>query len=260
MKEIPENSIDLILTDLPYQISDCKWDERLPLPELWENYNRVKKIHTPVILFSNQPFTTILISSNLKKFRYVWYWLKNNTTGFCFAKNQPMRKVEDICVFYDRSPIYKPQDLKPAHVRKKRVVLEDSVYDSITLEKEYIQDLTGYPHNVLNYETDALGANHFHPTQKPVLLLEYLIKTYTDYGAAVLDSCMGSGSTGVACTNTGRDFIGIEKTRKYFEISVKRIKEAEAINRSNLFDIQTMNEGGKHNPPGGGGIAPGRFF
>jgi site-specific DNA-methyltransferase (adenine-specific) len=174
-----------------------------------------------------------------------------------------MRKVEDICVFYDRLPIYKPQNLKPAQILKKRKALEDSVYDSITLKKEYVQDLTGYPHNVLNFEMDALGINHFHPTQKPVLLLEYLIKTYTDYGAVVLDSCMGSGSTGVACEKTGRDFIGIEKAKKYFDIAVKRIKEAESESRSNLFDIKTMNEGGKYptaGEGGGGAIPTGRLF
>ncbi|MDR1389080.1 MAG: hypothetical protein LBJ31_03810, partial [Treponema sp.] len=244
MNAIPDASIDLILTDLPYQITECTWDDRLPLPELWQHYNRVKKTTTPVVLFSNQPFTTLLIQSNLKYFRYAWYWIKNNVTGFCFAKNQPMRCVEDVCVFYERAGHYYPQGVTRGDVKfRRRKAGDDQIYDGKTLEVAYMQKFTGYPDNALFFNGDDLGGKkRYHPTQKPVSILEYLIKTYTQPEARVLDSCMGSGSTGVACTNLGRDFIGIEKTEKYFDIAAMRCKEAESIQKSSLFSLEEMND------------------
>lgn len=184
MQEIPGGSVDLILCDPPYGTTDCKWDNVLPLDKLWAEYKRVLKPNGAAVLFAAQPFTTQLISSNRKAFRYCWYWVKNQPTGFTYARYQPMRKVEDICVFYEKMPTYNPQGL-------------------LAVENPKIR-------------------------QKPVPLLEYLVKTYTNEGDTVLDSCMGSGSTGVACKRTGRRFIGIEQDPKYYEIARKRIEETKA--------------------------------
>jgi len=251
MYEIPDNSIDLILCDLPYAITNCRWDVKIPFDILWKHYNRIKKINTPVILFSNQPFTTGLINSNLKHYRYNWYWIKNNDTGFPFAHNQPMRCVEDICVFYERSPVYNPIGLFPAAIKKHRKATADSVYKSATLQKKYVQQLSGYPNNILYFETDAIGYNRYHETQKPVKLLEYLIRTYSNIGDTILDNTMGSGSTGVAATNTGRHFIGIEKKDHHFKNAEKRIKQAEQLSASSLFDVVTLEGSMKAPPPAG---------
>lgn len=222
MPEIPSKSIDLILCDLPYGTTSCKWDSIIPFEELWKNYNRVIKDNGAIVLFSAQPFTTKLISSNLKDFKYCWYWIKNHSTGFCFAKYQPMRKIEDVCVFYKKMPTYNPQgivEIKNPKVKQKKLP-EDGVYKSETLSKPYISKFKNYPKNTLEYASDSY---RLHPTQKPVPLLEYLIRTYTNEGDKVLDNCMGSGSTGVACVNTGRRFIGMELEEKFFKIAKERI-------------------------------------
>lgn len=224
MKNIPSGAVDLILSDPPYGTTDCKWDTTLPLPELWEEYDRILKPDGTAVLFSAQPFTTQLINSNAKAFRYCWYWVKNQPTGFTFAKYQPMRKVEDICVFYKKHGTYNPQGLQAIpepKKRKKRQPSRESVYKTSTLLNEYSPRYKNYPKNVLEYNTER----GLHPTQKPVPLLEYLVKTYTDEGELVLDNCMGSGSTGVACKRTGREFIGIEQNPVYFNIAQKRIEE-----------------------------------
>ena len=228
MKELPENSVDMVLCDLPYQMTDCKWDKIIPFPELWEQYNRLIKENGAIVLFSAQPFTTKLIHSNLKYFRYCWYWKKNNKTGFSYARYQPMRCIEDICVFYKKMPTYNPQGLKrleKGYKRQKQSGGRESIYKMETLSKEYTQKYTGYPHHLLEFKNDAMNKNRLHPTQKPVALLEYLIKTYTNPGEVVLDNCMGSGSTGEAAINTGREFIGIEKDEHFFEVAKERINE-----------------------------------
>lgn len=228
MNEIADNSIDLILCDLPYQITDCRWDTKIDFKVLWQQYNRIRKKNAAILLFGNQPFTTDLIASNKKLFRYCWYWIKNSDTGFAFAKSQPMRCVEDIAVFYERAPTYNPIGLRAAAIKKHRKAIDDSVYKSKTLAKKYVQKLTGYPNN---------------------LLLEYLIRTYSNYGDTVLDNTMGSGSTGVAAINTGRRFIGIEVNKHHFKNAVQRIKEAEKSKKSNLFDIESIEEGIAKSPP-----------
>lgn len=227
MKEIEGDTIDMILADLPYGTTACKWDSIINLDALWKEYNRILKPGGVIVLFSAQPFTTKLINSNIKDYKYSWYWVKNNVTGFSFAKYQPMRKVEDINVFYKKHPPYNPQGLKKLDTPKKKFrkkSTRETIYDGKDiLCKEYLQKYTNYPNNILNFNKESKCV---HPTQKPVQLLEYLIKTYTDEGMLVLDNCMGSGSTGVACGNLNRRFLGIELDDKYFDISKKRITQA----------------------------------
>lgn len=226
MKDIPDGSIDMILCDLPYGTTDCKWDSIIPFEPLWKQYKRIAKTNGAIVLFSAQPFTTKLIHSNLKNFKYCWYWKKNYATGFCFAKYQPMRNIEDICVFYRKTPTYNPQGLKrlenPIVIRK--TIKSDCIYKEGSFAKEHKRLFTNYPKNVLEFANEA--KNRYHPTQKPVALLEYLVKTYTNPGDTILDNCMGSGSTGVACVNTGRHFVGIELEEKYFDIAKTRIEKA----------------------------------
>lgn len=226
MDYIEDNSIDLILCDLPYGTTDCKWDNIIDFDKLWESYNRIIKDNGAIVLFSAQPFTTKLIYSNIKNYRYSWYWIKNTCTGFVFAKYQPMRKVEDINVFYKKRPLYIPQGLKElseAKSKKAKGESKDGIYKFNSLNKEHVSKYTNYPKNILYFNKES---THLHPTQKPVDLLEYLIKTYTKEGEVVLDNCMGSGSTGVATTNTNRRFIGIELNEDYFRIATNRIEEA----------------------------------
>ena len=310
MKTIPDKSVDFILCDLPYGVTDCKWDAIIPFDKLWEQYNRVAKEKATIALFSTQPFTTKVINSNLNKYRYNWYWIKNNKTGFTLAKKQPMRQVEDICIFVNdirdnqekflnvrkylieerkksgltlkefqkilnntmtshyftmgkqfempseevykklqttgsfQKPYkelleeykkdisketftYNPQGLikieNPKIIHKKYRSDKEYIYDAKNLQKAYKKEFTNYPTNILYFKNEF----GLHPTQKPVSLLEYLIKTYTDEGQTVLDNCMGSGSTGVACVNTNRKFIGIEKDNQYFETAKERIQQAE---------------------------------
>ncbi len=231
MKDIPDGSIDMVLCDLPYGVTGgCEWDNIIPFPDLWERYKRVIKPNGAIILFSIQPFTTKVIQSNLKNFRYCWYWKKNNKTGAPFAKVQPMRCVEDICVFYKHKPTYNPQGLKKLD---KPIVIQKGtkrgVYDAFRGEIKP-QYYTNYPINLIEFNgVNSKGRQH--PTQKPVALLEYLIKTYTNEGDTVLDNCMGSGSTGEACLNTDRKFVGIELDKQYFEIARKRITDKGCASR-----------------------------
>lgn len=230
MLEIPDKSIDMILCDLPYGTTACKWDNIIPFNPLWIQYKRVIKDNGAIVLFSAQPFTTKLISSNLRQFRYCWYWKKNNVTGGIFCKYQPMRCIEDICVFYKKMPTYNPQGLKRLDKVKISQPQKTSVYN--TKKNPSFQTYTGYPKHILEFDNIAIGGQRLHPTQKPIKLLEYLIKTYTNEGDIILDNCMGSGSTGVACVNTGRRFIGMELNEGYFEIAKQRILNTDkAVNQ-----------------------------
>jgi len=225
MNDIPSGSIDMILCDLPYGTTDCKWDSIIPFEPLWQQYKRVAKENGAIVLFSAQPFTTKLIQSNLQNFKYCWYWKKNNVTGAVFCKYQPMRCIEDICVFYRKMPTYNPQGIK----RLEKIKVNQPQWNGIYGKKKNpsIQTHTGYPKHLLEFDNEAVNhKNRFHPTQKPVALLEYLVKTYTNKGDTVLDNCMGSGSTGVACVNTGRKFVGMEKDDRYFEIAEQRVNNA----------------------------------
>lgn len=223
MQYIPGHSVDLILCDLPYGSTACKWDSVIPFAPLWEQYRRILKPNGAVVLFAAQPFTTQLINSNMRDFRYCWYWRKSNVTGGIYSKVQPMRCIEDIVVFYRRRPTYNPQGLRKLDGGKVNAASRTNIYGQ--KKNPSVQQYTGYPHHLLEFRKDA---HQMHPTQKPVALLEYLIRTYTVPGETVLDNCMGSGSTGVACVNTGRDFIGIEKEKKYFDIAAARINDAES--------------------------------
>jgi len=229
MKEIPDGYVDMILTDLPYGTTKCKWDIPIDLNELWREYLRISKKNSAIVLFAIQPFTSILGYSNIKMLKYSWVWNKMHTTGYLNAKKRPMKMSEDILVFYEKQPIYNPQNLiyKPKKMinsnQKLNLNTPSSTINTKILKKEYMQEYQNYPTNILNFKSE--NKNKIHPTKKPIPLLEYLIKTYTDNEDIVLDSCMGSGSTCIASLNTGRNFIGIEKDPKYFEIAKKIIEK-----------------------------------
>lgn len=227
MQKIPDKSIDMILCDLPYGTTACKWDTIIPFEPLWEQYKRIIKDNGAIVLTASQPFTSALVMSNIKMFKYNWYWIKN-ATGFLNAKKMPMKSVEDVCVFYNNLPTYNPQNLikvdepKINHNSKARRTESGkglSTHNGGRLTKDYIQEFSNYPKQHLIFSNEK----GLHPTQKPVALFEYLIKTYTNEGDIVLDNCAGSGTTGVACQNLKRDFILIEKEPEYVEIIKKRL-------------------------------------
>lgn len=222
MGMLPDSSVDMVLTDLPYGTTGGDWDVLLPLPELWHQLYRVTTPRAAMVFTAAQPFTTQLISSNYRHFRYCWYWHKNQVTGFPFAKFQPLRCVEDIVVFYRQTPIYNPQGLvaleKPIKAKRRQFTAAD-VYRQGSLGKDSIRRYTNYPRQVLTFSCQRDG---LHPTQKPVALFEYLIRTYTNPGQLVLDCCMGSGTTAVACRNAGRDYVGYEINRNFYNIAISR--------------------------------------
>ena len=259
MDKIANDSIDLILCDLPYGTTDThgkkkdgssrllKWDCVIPLDLLWEQYKRVlNKNHGVVVLTADQPFTSQLVLSNIDWFKYEWIWKKKITTGFLTANYRPMKQTEDIVVF---SPLgasaashkankcmrYNPQGLIPKKVKKKNNPARLGMFlhnpehmgkgNKLLHETEYTQEFTGYPSEIIEFGLDKA----IHPTQKPVALMEYLIKTYSNKGDLVLDNCMGSGTTGVACVRTNRKFIGIEKDEKYFNLASNRIEETNPL-------------------------------
>lgn len=235
MKSIPDKSVDMILADLPYGTTACKWDVVIPFEPLWEQYNRVIKDRGCVALFGSEPFSSYLRMSNIKKYKYDWVWNKGKGSNPFLAKKQPMRSYELISIF--NSKIYYPQMRpgKPYKAPRTGGCRTNSIVGA-TKDKEGFQqkDNDGwyYPLAILDYSIHC--GSKVHPTQKPVALLEYLIRAYTLEGETVLDNVMGSGSTGVACVNTNRDFIGIELDQHYYEVACKRIAEAEAVkNRSN---------------------------
>ena len=319
MSKLPEKSVDLILCDLPYGVTECKWDSVIPFESLWAEYKRVLKMGGTAVLFGNQPFTSQLINSNLNDFSHIWYWKKNYATGHLLAKYQPLRNIEEICVFRCNSPAknnegqhenlrnYFFDELKKSGLKRKDIdkilncqmsshyftwgqqfeIPSEEKYKTLQTEtgffqrpfeeiqteyqggkvessnqhtynpqgvtdmekpkikvetennrnkfypgvkpKIYKQTKTGYPKNLLEITGVTVDKNRLHPTQKPVELLEYLIKTYSNEGDTVLDNCMGSGSTGIACKNTNRNFIGIELDEKYFNIACNRLEERQCV-------------------------------
>lgn len=219
MRDIPDKSIDMILCDLPYGTTACKWDIVIPFDKLWQQYNRIIKDNGAIVLFGKQPFTSKLIISNIKDFKYALVWTKDNHDNPLMAKKRFLNITEDICVFYKKQCEYNPQGIIEINKMTKQGRGE-SLSQKNKRKNEYLQTYTNYPKNILKFKRDL---PNIHPTQKPVALLEYLIKTYTNEGETVLDNCMGSGSTGVACVNTNRNFIGIELDEKYFNIAKERI-------------------------------------
>ena len=224
MKDIKDKSIDMILCDLPYGITRNKWDSIISFDELWKGYKRIIKDNGVIVLTSQGIFTAKLILSNEKWFKYKLVWEKSKATNFLNAKKQPLRKHEDICVFYNKQPQYNPQMTEgepyDKGVRKNQLTGSYGDFNPVHVKSEGMR----YPTDVVHFKTAETEGKTYHPTQKPVALLEYLIKTYTNEGDLVLDNCMGSGSTGIACLNTNRKFIGIELDDNYFEIAKERIE------------------------------------
>ena len=220
MATIPSGSVDMVMCDLPYGTTQNKWDSVIPLPPLWAAYKRICKPDSAIVLTASQPFTSALGASNLAGLRYAWVWEKNAATGHLNAKRMPMKLHEDILVFSDAPHTYYPQGLQPLGKMVRRGNNGGNFGKSGT---ENFQEWTNYPRSILRFASDS-GA--IHPTQKPVALMEYLIKTYTNEGETVLDNTMGSGTTGVACANTSRRFIGIERDPEYFQIASDRIERA----------------------------------
>lgn len=232
MKEIPSGSVDMILCDLPFATTQNSWDCLIPFEELWDQYNRIAKYNAAFVLFGAQPFTSLLVCSNIENFKYDWTWNKPKGTGHLNAKKQPMRDKEDIVVFYRKQCTYNPQ-MSEGTPYKNKAGKDHNAKTSMTGSYgEYTNfrndnDGKRYPKQVLKFGVVERGT--VHPTQKPVDLCEYLVKTYTNEGETVLDNCFGSGTTGVACVNTGRKFIGIEMNEGYFNVAKERIlKEANA--------------------------------
>ena len=236
MKQIPDGSVDLVLADPPYGTTACKWDSIIPLEPMWAELKRVTKHNGAVVLMASQPFTTTLIASNSKNFKYTWIWEKNKVSGL--IKNQPIRAFEDITVFYRKPPTWNEIKIKRTELEYKmckRVNDSASIgsvhrpnYNNVLIRKSAQEQWYKKPINILQFSSDDKRDGTGHPTQKPVALMEYLIRTYTNKGDTVLDFVMGSGTTGVACVNLNREFIGIEIDKTYCETAEKRIKDASA--------------------------------
>ena len=223
MKNIPSKSVDMILCDLPYGTTKCKWDTVIPFEPLWEQYNRIIKDNGAIVLFGSEPFSSALRMSNIKNFKYDWIWDKvNRYTGYGSCKYAPLKRYEIVSVFYKSKPTYNPQMMQ-GKPYKKTGDYSSKIYGTDKVKKHGENNGERYPFNILQYKGVDKKNGFLHPTQKPIALLEYLIKTYTNEGDVVLDNCMGSGSTGVACVNTNRDCIGIELDKDYFNIAKQRI-------------------------------------
>lgn len=229
MTQLMDNSVDCVVCDLPYGTTNCYWDIIIPFDKLWEQYNRIVKNNGAIVLFGQEPFSSLLRCSNLKDYRYDIYWEKERITNIMQVKKRVGKTVETISVFYKNQPTYNPQMVRHDGPKRSNKVkngklgklIDDANDKKVT---EYNDTGLRYPTQVWKFKRDILTSN-LHPTQKPVALLEELIKTFTNEGDTVLDNCMGSGSTGVACVNTNRNFIGIELDKAYFDIAKNRIEE-----------------------------------
>ena len=226
MKTIPDGSVDMVLTDPPYGTTACKWDAVIPFEPMWAQVKRVLKRNGAAVFTASQPFTSALVMSNVRSFRYCWVWDKRRPSNPMLAKKQCLKVHEDVCIFYEKLGTYNPQGVFETD-GKPRGGVKPSKTDlgfGRSIKADYKQTQSGYPKSILTCGTN--NTKNVHPTQKPVALMEYLIKTYTDEGETVLDFTMGSGTTGVACVNLGRKFIGIERDPDYFKIAEGRIDAA----------------------------------
>jgi site-specific DNA-methyltransferase (adenine-specific) len=236
MAEIPDGSVDMVMCDLPYGTTACKWDSVIPFAPLWVAYRRVCKPRAAIVLTACQPFTSALVMSNPSMFKYDWCWEKTAASGHLNAKKMPMRAHESVLVFCEGTPLYIPQKTK-GHPRKvstaehKRNCKATENYGAHGLHS--YDSTERYPRSIVKFSSDK-QKSALHSTQKPVALMEYLIRTYSNEGDTVLDNTMGSGTTGVACINTGRNFIGIERDEKYFAIAKARI---EAIRAPAIMEV-----------------------
>ena len=242
MKDIPNGSIDMILCDLPYGVTACKWDTIIPFDKLWEQYERIIKPNGAIVLFGSQPFTSALVMSNPKMFKYEWIWEAHKGKNPMLAKIQPMKIHESVLVFGEGKIIYNPQMTsgKPYKQRGEHNKLKSHNIYAAGRAVGYAKDFDSskrYPVTKLYFSNHNQKGNSFHPTQKPVALFEYLIKTYTNEGELVLDNTAGSGTTAIACSNTNRQFIVMEKEQKYYDIILKRVAD---FNKN--FEPQTLFE------------------
>jgi site-specific DNA-methyltransferase (adenine-specific) len=237
MAKLPDASVQMILTDLPYGTTSNSWDSVIPLDLLWAEWKRVCVSGAPIVLFTQQPFTTTVAASNLKQLKTEWIWEKAQGTGFLNANKYPLKNHENILVFCDQTPTYNPQKSFGALPYTTGRGRSSTNYRKFDKETQTVNtDGSRYPKTVLKFNSDK----GYHPTQKPVALLEYLIKTYSNVGDTILDCTMGSGSTGVAAINTDRQFIGIEKEESYFNIAKKRIQTAQDEQSQTLFNLNTL--------------------
>mgnify|MGYP003655228950 CR=1 FL=1 len=226
MAKLPDKSIDLILTDPPYGTTQCKWDSVIPFEPMWNELKRVIKDNGCIALFGSEPFSSFLRMSNIKEFKYDWYWEKSKSTNWLNVKKQPLRSIEIISIFYALQCLYLPQKEQGKTYNKGIINDQPKVYGKQISRSAKNKSGMRHPKNKIYFKTSESEGKVLHPTQKPVALLEYLIKTYTNANDKVLDFTMGSGSTGVACKNTNRDFIGIELDKDYFNIAQQRIENA----------------------------------
>jgi site-specific DNA-methyltransferase (adenine-specific) len=229
MDLMPDKSIDMVLCDLPYGTTECKWDTIIPFKPLWEQYERIIKDNGAIVLTASQPFTSALVMSNYNIFRYSLVYEKSHATGHLNANKMPMRKHEDILVFYKKLPTYNPQKKikEKSNIRPQKIAATQSeCYGAFNPNSERTDKINvAFPDSVLKFNNSTTGGNRgLHPTQKPVALFEYLIKTYTNPGETVLDNCMGSGTTAIACLNTDRNFVGFEKDPDYYLKAQVRIQ------------------------------------
>ena len=234
MANIPDGSVDMVLCDLPYGTTACKWDSVIPFAPLWAAYRRVAKKNAAIVLTASQPFTSALTCSNLHGYKHRWVWDKVKPGSGLRAKYEPLRIVEDVLVFCDGKLSYFPQKVPKKHRAEKKNDSNGEAFGGARVERYHDNGGEGFPKEIISV-SNADQTGRVHPTQKPVALMEYLIRTYTNEGETVLDNTMGSGTTGVACVNTGRKFIGIERDDAYFEIAKDRIEKAFAKGASRVM-------------------------
>jgi len=242
LKQIPDESVDLILTDLPYGLTQNEWDERIDLENLWIEWNRIRKEKTAIILTAKQPFTTELINANPKMFKYEWIWLKTHGNNFLNANKQPLQNHENVLVFYEKQPTYNPQmtDAIEKNIRNPQNRSTGTYCQTygVVRKDNMMGDYTKRFPTTVQYFREKRGMDRFHPSEKPIELFSYLIKTYTNTNDLVLDCCIGSGTTAISCINTERNFIGIEISPKYCEIARKRIEKARQSKSYKLTEYQ----------------------